>query len=381
MKIGFVCNEYPPRPHGGIGTFVQTMARRLHQRGHQVTVVGIADAPQETTDGGIRVVSLRVTKLRFVGSLITRLHLRAWLASEVRAGRIDTIEVPDYLGLIPFPIRNCSTIVRLHLSTTAIYRQAGLRIPRGISFFEKMTLRANPNWIGVSQYILDSTKKIFGLSPRRSVKIFNPVPSAPVHIPDMPALPAKFVVYAGHVSKRKGAIVLAEAAREFLAKHPDLHLVYVGGEVVQPGEGSVIETVKQIVGTDLVERVHFLGRVGREQVLACMKRAKVFAFPSNLEALPLVVLEAMRSGVPVICTNAPFGIELVEDGVTGLLADPNSPSDFAEKIERVLENPVMADRLVTNAREAIANRFSLEQCVSETEDFYGQCGHAQNVTT
>jgi glycogen synthase len=39
MKIGFFCNEYPPRPHGGIGTFVHTLAPALAQAGHAVTVV------------------------------------------------------------------------------------------------------------------------------------------------------------------------------------------------------------------------------------------------------------------------------------------------------------------------------------------------------
>ena len=47
MKIVFVCNEYPPRPHGGIGTFVHTIARALLQKGHQVTVVG-SRAPNST---------------------------------------------------------------------------------------------------------------------------------------------------------------------------------------------------------------------------------------------------------------------------------------------------------------------------------------------
>ena len=104
-----------------------------------------------------------------------------------------------------------------------------------------------------------------------------------------------------------------------------------------------------------------------------MNRAKVFAFPSNLEALPLVVLEAMTCGVPVVCTSLPPGPEIIEDGMTGLLADPSSPSDFAKKIERVLNDPEIACRIVENARKVVAERFSLERCISETERFYEEC--------
>ena len=42
MRVAYVCNEYPPRPHGGIGSFVQTLARAVAERGLEVTVVGLA---------------------------------------------------------------------------------------------------------------------------------------------------------------------------------------------------------------------------------------------------------------------------------------------------------------------------------------------------
>jgi glycosyltransferase involved in cell wall biosynthesis len=378
MKITLLCNEYPPRPHGGIGTFVQTIARAFSALGHKVTVVGLGGATEESRDGEIRIVSLAGSKTRFIGNLISRLRLRKWLYSEAKAGNIDVIEVPDYLGLLPFGARGCCTVVRLHVSTTAICLQAGLKIPRGITFYERRTLLANSNWVGVSQYILDSTKEIFGVSPQRSVRIYNPVPSAPTQLPDVPGLPENFVLYAGQISKRKGALVLAEAGRELLANRPELHLVYVGGEVLLPGARSIAEQAKDIVGPALAARVHFLGRVNREQVLTCMRRAKVYAFPSSLEALPLVVLEAMSCGLPVVCTSAPPGPEIIEDGVSGLLADPANPKDFSKQIGRLLDDPSLANRLADSGRRAIAERFTLERCISETLGFYKECIHHRN---
>jgi glycosyltransferase involved in cell wall biosynthesis len=373
MKIVFVCNEYPPRPHGGIGTFVHTVAQGLLQKGHQVTVVGFGEADREETAEGIRVVTLPETKIRYIGPLISRLRLRRWLSVQAAHGQIDVVEAPDYMGTLPFGVGGCVVVIRLHVSSTSIALQAGRKVSAGVSRYERRTLAVNHNWIGVSNYVLDLTRTTFGIPARRSAMIYNPVPPVPSHLPEMLELPTRFVLYAGQVSRRKGALVLAEAARDFMASHPDVHLVYVGGEIPQNGDRPMSEVIREIVGAGLAGRVHVLGHLNREKVLACMTRAKVFAFPSCLEALPLVVLEAMKCGVPVVCTSYPPGPEIVEDGVNGLLADPTSPRDFSKKITRLLGDSALSHRLVVNARQTVTERFSLERCIDETERFYEQC--------
>jgi glycosyltransferase involved in cell wall biosynthesis len=104
-----------------------------------------------------------------------------------------------------------------------------------------------------------------------------------------------------------------------------------------------------------------------------MARAKVFAFPSRLEALPLVVLEAMQMGLPVVCMKDAPGPEMIDDGADGLLADSRSTTDISAKISFVLDNPEAASRLAGNARRKVAERFSLEQCLTATERFYESC--------
>jgi glycosyltransferase involved in cell wall biosynthesis len=373
MKIALICNEYPPRPHGGIGTFVQTLARALSVRGHQVQIVGIGKGAEKTADGPIQITMLRASRLRFVGNLLSRLKLRAWLSDGVQRREIELIEVPDYLGLLPFGVRGCPTIVRLHMTTTAIYLQAGLKKPRGIFFCERMTLKTNTHWIGVSQYILDFTQELFRITPTKRIRIYNPVPMAPEVLPTIADLPGKYILYAGQVSKSKGALVLAEAVRTLLAERPELHLVYVGGEIIRLNVSSIQVQTMRIMGPELAARVHFVGRVDKEKVLSYMKRAAVFAFPSKLEALGLVVLEAMACGVPVVCTSMPPGPEMVEDEMTGLLADPDSPADFARQMARILDDPSLAKKLATNAKQLLRVRFSLEGCVNETESFYREC--------
>jgi len=102
MKIVYVCNEYPPRHHGGIGTFVQDMARGMSQKGHDVTVVGLAEANHEYEDQGVQVVTLRANKTGYLGSLISRIGLHRCLSSRARSGKIDIIDAPEFGGFLPF---------------------------------------------------------------------------------------------------------------------------------------------------------------------------------------------------------------------------------------------------------------------------------------
>ena len=372
MNIALICDRYPPRPHTGIGAFVQMLARGLHQRGHRVVVAEIGEHYGETSDQGVPIFTLPRTGARWAGNLITRLRLRNWLAARARDGAIDLVEVPDYPGFLPFAVPGCATVVRLHQSSTVSHRLAGVKMSAGIRFYEKRTLAANPNWIGVSSHILSLTEEAFGVPPRKFAVIHNGIAPLSSDSIEPPALPPCFVLYAGQVSRRKGSLVLAAAAREFLPCHPDVHLVYAGGCLPEPGWPPIDRQIPETLG-GLSSRVHFLGQLTREQILACMRRALVFVFPALIDCFPLVVLEAMSAGVPVVFTGNPPGPEMIENGVSGLLANPASPQDFAEKTGRILDNPDLAARLAMHARKRVAQRFSLEQCLQSTEHFYEEC--------
>ena len=138
---------------------------------------------------------------------------------------------------------------------------------------------------------MDVTEKIFGVFPSTSALKTIPFPRSWLY-PELPELPANFVLFASQVARRKGVLTLAEAAREFLRPRQDLHLVFAGG--IRDDEPRPLkEEILDIVGPDLSPRIHFLGQLQRPQVLACMQRAKVFAFPALWDNFPMAVLEAM----------------------------------------------------------------------------------------
>ena len=374
MKIALVCNEYPPRPHGGIGTFTYALAHGLTARGHSVTVVGLSDEAGEWDDRGVRVISLRHQPVRFISALTQRLQLYRFLRAEVRAGRIDLVEIPDFLGLLPLRRGlGCPVVVRLHLTATAMSLHRGEKPRPSNVFCERRMLAVHDNWIGISKYSMDLTHKTFpGLRPRRARVIYCPIDGADVDESVRPPWP-RYVVYAGSVQPRKGAVVLARAARTFLRDHPDVQLVYVGRVLSEGGRG-VDELVHETIGDEqLSARVHFTGGVSRPQVLAYMRHARVFALPSTLETFGLVAAEAMQQGCPVVVSDeGPFP-EFVQHGRTGLLVNPTDSDAVADAVGALLRDPQRAAEMGRAAREYVEQTFGLEAHLDETLRFYEEC--------
>ena len=103
---------------------------------------------------------------------------------------------------------------------------------------------------------------------------------------------------------------------------------------------------------------------------ALYNQAGVFVFPSHVEAFGLTCVEAMSCGRPVVATCLASGPELVEDGVSGLLADPRDPHDLASKVCIMLDDPNLAGRMGIAARQHVLERFDLQNLGSKNLAFY-----------
>jgi glycosyltransferase involved in cell wall biosynthesis len=370
MKIAYVCNEYPPAPHGGIGTFVYTMAHGMSDRGHEITVVGWGDQPGETDDDGVRVVILPMSRIRFIGWYLNRRRLADWLSRETLKGSIDIIETVDFEGPLIYRIKRIPVVVRLHLTDTSIRKHSGLKLKGMNCYCEKKQLTMHPTWIPVSRWALELTKKTFGFGPSESKTIYSPIGAPLEKNPDLPPLPRNFVLFAGgKVSRRKGALVLAEAAVLFLKKHRDLNLVFAGF-LEKENRKPIDRSIQDILGPELSKRVSFLGRLSRDQVLAVMRKAAVFAYPSTLETFGLVIGEAMLQGCPVIVCEGGPNPEFVEHEKTGLIVPSNDPAALSEAVTRSLKNRKLSKKMSKTALRQVKTRFSLKKSMDDSIDFY-----------
>ena len=170
----------------------------------------------------------------------------------------------------------------------------------------------------------------------------------------------------GGLRKPKGHIVLLEAAA--ILKKKGIAFLFVIA-----GEGKLRQHLEVVIEDLRLERyVRLLGQ--RDDIPELMAAADVFVLSSLWEGLPLVVLEAMASGLPVVSTNVGGVPELVVDNETGFLVPPENPQLLAEAIERMLSLPEHQRLAMGQAgKKRIEENFTLNKMVSAYEDLYLEC--------
>jgi glycosyltransferase involved in cell wall biosynthesis len=161
--------------------------------------------------------------------------------------------------------------------------------------------------------------------------------------------PPGYLLFVGRLRIRKGVEVLLEALRELRGRVPGAVL-----EIAGDGEHrAALE--RRAAGLGLA--VRFLGTRDAAQVRALLAGAAALVVPSIYEGMPLVVLEAMERGVPVVASAVSGIPEVVVDGETGWLVPPEDPEALAGALEEVLADPPEARRRGEAGRRRIEERY------------------------
>lgn len=189
------------------------------------------------------------------------------------------------------------------------------------------------------------------------------------HVISPPALPqgALRMLFVGRLETRKGIDVLLEAAKHLLMRHPHVHLDVVGNAQI-PGPGGVTYRdafLADPAAASVVDRVHFRGEVDDATLRGYYRACDVLVTPSRFESFGLMLVEGMMFGKPVIGCRAGGMIEVIEDGVSGLLAEPGDPTSLSRCIERVLSDAALRERLGTAGRARFEALFRAERTARE----------------
>lgn len=170
----------------------------------------------------------------------------------------------------------------------------------------------------------------------------------------------KVVAVFGRLSPWKGQDVAIRAVAEL----EDVELWIVGDALF--GEDRYADELRELVATlGLEKRVKFLGF--RDDVLDLMQRADIVAHTSRApEPFGRVVVEGMLSARPVIASRGGGAMEIVNDGVTGLLSDMGDAEDLARCIRALVDDAAFAKQLATAAALEARERYSIEHCVEQT---------------
>jgi glycosyltransferase involved in cell wall biosynthesis len=154
----------------------------------------------------------------------------------------------------------------------------------------------------------------------------------------------------GTFKRQKGHRYLINAFASIAPRFPRLHLLLVG-------DGELAGEVKaQVEAARLVDRVHFLG--SRRDVPELLAASDSFVLPSLWEGLPVALVEAMASGLPIVATTVSGTSQVMVDGTTGWLVPPGNAPALAAAMTALLSDPVRASAMSANARERVTACFS-----------------------
>jgi glycosyltransferase involved in cell wall biosynthesis len=143
--------------------------------------------------------------------------------------------------------------------------------------------------------------------------------------PDAPLL-----VFVGRLDQQKDPLLLIESFKLSLTALPNLHLAVVGDGVLR----SRVEEVVRVHG--LTAQVHFLGVRPPLEIAEILRAADLYVLCSAYEGMPIAMLEALATGLPVVCTDVGEVRLVVHDGINGQISAARDPESFADAILKVL---------------------------------------------
>lgn len=369
MHICFACSEYPPAPHGGIGSFIQTLGRELVKRGHLVSAIGMygygPHLAGEHNDMGVRVIRVPSTGLPLLRILPNRLRQRKAYFDLHRETPIDIVEGSEAAfarigGGLPG-----LKLLRMH-GGPAFF---GIRSVKQLRA-ERWSFRIADEICAVSQCVADGTKQILGLADRHVEVIPNPVNVDEFYPPADGSEEEGLLVFTGTVIERKGIRQLIEAMPAIVAAVPSAHLEVYGGENVPEPTVPFAKVLADSLPPEIGARVSWKGRVSRAILPDALRRASVCVYPSHIEAMPIGWLEGLATGKAVVASKTGPGPEIINDNITGLLCDPTDPRSIAEKVIRLLKDAEERRRLGAAARKLCVERYSLPALVERNIAYY-----------
>jgi glycosyltransferase involved in cell wall biosynthesis len=175
------------------------------------------------------------------------------------------------------------------------------------------------------------------------------------------------VAVVSRLARQKGLEQFIDAAEELSVRYPDVRFIVVGQANADEAEfENILKARADQAG--LTGRVVFAGL--RSDVPALMSAIDVSVMPSLNEALSNVLLESMAAGAPIVATRVGGTPEAIQDGVSGLLVEPGDPHALAAAIARLLDDPLLASRLGSAAKNVIKDQFSIVRMIEDTERLY-----------
>lgn len=360
------------QPHvGGVESHVENVSAELARRGHDVEVVTSrlpGSAPSEMRDGYL--VTRTATRALLFSTPVT-----PGIGDELSATRRDLVHAHSPPPLSSwFAARWC----RATRTPFALTHHCDLEIPMlgGGAVVEmyrrsfgRTAVRAADALVATTRTYAETSRSLWHRADVRvvpnmvDVARFRPEGPDALDVRARHRIPegAPIALFVGRLTHHKG---VEEFIRAAASTAPVVHLVV--------GEGPRREALEAMARRLPPGRVLFAGRVEPGDLPSYYRAASVGVLPSTsrLEAFGIAAIECMASGRPVIVSDIPGVSEVLEPGVSGLVAEPLDAADLAAKIRALALDAELAASMGKAARERVMAHFTLSRVVDELLDVY-----------
>jgi glycosyltransferase involved in cell wall biosynthesis/ubiquinone/menaquinone biosynthesis C-methylase UbiE len=393
FSIAVVSQEYPAPKHtnypisGGIGTYSHSLAQHLVQRGHEVHVFakGLDDSQNQTySEGSVSVhrLSQKASGRNFISRrfMLANGALRRMLA--VRAAlnvgpSFDLIEAAEWRAetLLSHTkkTRNAVWITRLHTPHFIVRKYSDTTTgldDRIVDWFEKFNSQLADEITSPSRALAEICLEAWRLRP------ISDIPN-PVDISDQTDIPEKDDLVIGYLPGRfdayKGFPTVARALPEFLPDSGNrFRFILLGSDHVYDESKELLQSLSSWIDDGSAKRpITLLPRKTRDEIQDISKGLDAVLVTSRFENAPYVVLEALAAAKLVVAPRIGGLPELIDDGQTGFLFEPDSPSSLAQSLKHIatLDKTEIA-RIRSNGQRAAQQKFSLEALLPIFEVYY-----------
>ncbi len=393
MRICIITHEFPPNVSTGSGRYATNLVKELIKRGHDVVVV----CPKFGNEKGyekrerLKIYRLRLQSSKTLSRITPNIldqrvlfnvklkgffsifpigdydilhmvdeHVSFFLDDEIKKKVSTIISVNQYYALesswniLKFPYF-CSDLLLRYLAWNII------------KIFDKKSLKKADAIIPDTRYAGESVHKYAGVSKERIFPIYKGVD---VDKFIRPVSDKKYgthkLLYIGSNMERKGVDYIIRAMPHIVDEYPDAELTIIG-KASSLFRRKIHKLIKE---HNLQGHVKCIPHCPADKIPDHFAEANVFVLAPIIEDLAQVLLEAMSTRTPVVCTDVGANPEGIVDGVTGFLVPPKDSHAIADAVKRVFSDPNLARRLGNNGLERVRTVFNAPRMFRETMGVY-----------
>lgn len=377
MRVGLITHVYPRFPGDYKGVFVADLARFLAARGHQLTVITPlwpGAARTETMDGvkvyrfpywgwrrGRRLGALKGPSPLALGSL-----LMSGIWAAVRLAGRHNLELFHSYWVVPGGTIAvlAGWLTRRPAVATAAGSDLNVAAYRPIvGCFVRFTLGRVQRLMATGNPLARRAIEL-GL-PRERVHVLMGHSGVDLkRFSEGERQGQAIILYVGNFSPPKRVDTVLRAMSSVVERTATARLWLVGDGELRPE----LESLAIEIG--VAEQVEFLGTLPHDEIPVRMRQADVLVHCSDHEGLPVVIMEAMGCGLPVVAADVGGISDLVKEGETGYLLTPDDDAGFADRLVKLVSQPELAAQMGRNARVFAQTHLAKERVLEQVEIVY-----------